>query len=225
MSTRHLALVAPLLVALTTPALAGTFAQPPPSPHSRIGGVTPITAAEPAPRLYTEVHARLAAERRASLARFRAYYRGGVYPANVFHAGELNVWRDQAAHYCAAATIIRASGAEELVEAIAETNNFIKLGDVTSGPVLDWILTSGLTQSEIALIQRPFRAVAPRPEAQPTRIVAIDPDLRATETRRLAALYRQIDAQLVASTDASLREATERLLADRAQTTAFLAGN
>ena len=79
----------------------------------------------------------------ANLARFRAYQRKGELPSNTYAAGQLNVWRDEAGHLCAAATIINASGAVALVEQVAEESNFIRLADVTSGPLMDWILTSG----------------------------------------------------------------------------------
>ena len=42
------------------------------------------------------------------------YYTAGAYPSNVFTPGLANVWRDQDGRYCAAATIIRASGQARL---------------------------------------------------------------------------------------------------------------
>ena len=94
--------------------------------------------------------------RAANLARFRAYQQKGSFPSNVYTGSALNVWRDEDGKLCAAATIIRASGQTALVDQTAEDDNFIRLASVTSGPMMDWILTSGLTQAELALIQRPF---------------------------------------------------------------------
>jgi hypothetical protein len=158
------------------------------------------------------VRAKLAEQRAANLARFRAYRTGGSYPSNVYTPGFANVWRDQDGRYCAAATIIRASGEGVLVATVAAENNFIKLADVTSGALMDWILTSGLTQAELALIQRPFMPVTKRPELQPPQPIVVDTGLRAAETRRLAKLYAGIDGKLVASQQDSLERATDRLM-------------
>jgi hypothetical protein len=156
---------------------------------------------------------KLVEQRAANLARFRAYQTAGVFPSNTYELGQLNVWRDRDGHFCAAATIIRNSGQTALVDQVATDNNFIRLADVKQGPLLDWILTSGLTQEEIVAIQRPFRPVSNRPHLEPATPVAVDPDLRTAETRRLAALYQQIDAQIVANATASLDLAVDRLMA------------
>lgn len=159
-----------------------------------------------------QVRAKLLANRRANLARFHAYRIGGVYPSNVFTSTLGNIWRDQQGNYCAAATIIRASGAVELVEQIAEDDNFFRIADVEQGPVMDWILTSGLTQQELVLIQKPFRPVTWQPDFTPTTTIAIDPMLRAAETRRLAKLYRQIERKLVNQQRRSIETAVDRLM-------------
>ncbi|MBA3458234.1 MAG: hypothetical protein H0T42_34450 [Deltaproteobacteria bacterium] len=130
----------------------------------------------------------------------------------MYTGGTLNVWQDPAGSFCAAATIIRASGQTTLVDQIAEDNNFIRLAAVTSGPLMDWILTSGLTQAELALIQRPFRPVTHRPSTQTPTTVAVSPALRAKETARLAKLYREIDATLARNQKRSLDAAVERLM-------------
>jgi hypothetical protein len=159
-----------------------------------------------------EVRTMLIANRAANLARFRAYQEAGVFPSNVYTKGSLNVWRDQDGHFCAAATIIRASGDEALVDMVAENDNFIRLADVASGPLMSWILTSGLTQEELVLIQRPFRPVAARPIEKPESTIAINAKLRAKETARLAKLYRQIEARLAKQTKRSLDAAVDRLM-------------
>jgi hypothetical protein len=208
-----------LLAALSSTALAEraapSFAQPPAGWSARrapdldrtdrMGIVAPVLDRD-------AVRAKLLENRAANLARFRAYRTAGVYPSNVYTRGLANVWRDQDGHYCAAATIIRASGQEALVQRVAEQNNSIKLADVTSGPLMDWILTSGLTQAEIALIQRPFSPVTVRPQPRPERPLPVDPGLRAAETRRLAALYAEIEAKLAAGERDSIALATDRLM-------------
>ena len=159
-----------------------------------------------------QVRAKLLENRRANIARFHAYRVAGVYPSNVFTNSLANIWRDQQGHFCAAATIIRASGAVELVDRIAEDNNFFRIANVEQGPVMDWILTSGLTKEELVMIQKPFRPVTARPELDPDSIVKIDPKLRAAETRRLAKLYRNIESKLVASQRKNLELAVDRVM-------------
>ncbi|HEY5934567.1 MAG TPA: hypothetical protein VIU61_08030 [Kofleriaceae bacterium] len=163
-----------------------------------------------------KVRAALIANRNANLARFRAYYRAGKYPSNVYADGLTNVWRDEDGRLCAAATIMKASGEGALVEKIAEQNNFIKLADVTQGPVLDWILTSGFTQAELVAIQKPFQRVGQiefEEQAEQLKPIAvIDPTLRTDETVRLTKLYRRVDARMMKTTTTSLDLAVERLM-------------
>ena len=161
-------------------------------------------------RARAEVRAELAKHRNDNLAAFRAYVKAGVYPSNVIDGKPANVWRDKDGHLCAAATIIDKSGAHDLVQRVAEQNNGLKLADVKQGPVMDWILTSGFTQEELVLIQRPFRPVTdePSPSGGP-----VDAKLRAAETARLAKLYKQIDNDLTDNADKSLDLATDRLMA------------
>ena len=157
-----------------------------------------------------EVRAALVQARHRNLDAFRAYQARGVFPSNTFKDGALNVWRDQDGHFCAAATIIRISGQKALVDQVAEDNNFIRLAEVRQGPLMDWILTSGFTQEEIAAIQKPFMPVVkqPRPEPQP-----IDTAMRDSETKRLSAIYKQVEAQLVKNEQASLELAVDRVMA------------
>ena len=77
---------------------------------------------------------------------------------------------------------------------------------------MDWILTSGLTQAELVMIQKPFMPVAERPELAPTTTIAIDPRLRAAETRRLAKLYKTIEQKLDKGQRANLELAVDRLM-------------
>jgi hypothetical protein len=161
------------------------------------------------------IRAKLAQTRLANLARFRVYQKKGVFPNNTFASGKLNVWLDDAGNLCAAATIIKLSGDVDLATSTATQNNFIKLGDVTQGPLMDWILTSGLTQAEIAAIQEPFVRVVPEPTMEPQpQPVLVDRRMRRAEDRRLIAKYKQVDAQIVKNQNASLDAATDRLLSN-----------
>jgi hypothetical protein len=226
----RLFLACSLIAALSTSAFADriepTFARPPAgwaAKHGAPAADDPALARTPSPAPVLDrdiVRATLAAARAANLARFRAYQAKGVFPNNTYTEGKLNVWRDEAGNLCAAATIINASGAVDLVQQVAEETNFIRLGDVTSGPLLDWILTSGFTQAEIAAIQEPFsmvrrgRIIQPMPEPGPSPVVAIEPALRRAEDLRLAAKYREVEAMIIKNHQASLELAVDRLMAN-----------
>lgn len=206
-----------LVAALTTPALAHGSRTPVREPAMQFA--QPVASERVVSR--AAVRAKLAKARGANLARFRAYQQKGVFPSNTYTRGSLNVWIDDDGHLCAAATIIQASGHRALVQQVADENNFIRLSDVTSGALMDWILTSGLTQAEIAAIQEPFMGVdGGMREPAP---ILVDQTKRAAEDRRLAARYRQVDAAIVNSSRVSLDAATDRLMANPALAKRFLA--
>lgn len=213
-------LVAALALALSVSSLApgsahaDGFARPPaaaPSaPDAPAQAPRMWRPPEELPSIAPQVRARLRrvlAKRRATnVAAFRAYARRGVYPHNFVRPGALNVWTDEEGHLCAAATMIFRSGAKALVRDVARDDNYIHLADVTTGPVMDWILTSGLTQTEVATIQEPFMEV-PRPEPRPIRIETA----RAKEDARLRARYAEVLKILAADPDASIEAAIDRL--------------
>jgi hypothetical protein len=107
---------------------------------------------------------------------------------------------------------------------VSEQNNFIKLGDVTQGPVMDWILTSGLTQAEIAAIQEPFEPVTQEPgEPAWTEPRTVDSGMRQKEDDRLRAKYRAVERMIMINQRGSLDAATDRLMKNRALAASFLA--
>ena len=223
-------LVASLVFGLSSVASASSpqFAQPPAGRANAGAPVMPSVAAADrisiaphsaemriAPRRVVDratVRAALAKARSANLAAFRVYQRKGVFPSNTFSRGKLNVWLDADGNFCAAATIIQLSGKDDLVHKVAEQNNFIRLGDVKQGPLMDWVLTSGLTQDEIAAIQEPFMPVADQPGLAPTEPILVDADLRKAEDARLRAKYRAVDRMIVKGQTKSLDAATDRLM-------------
>jgi hypothetical protein len=150
----------------------------------------------------TDVYKALQKRRAKNLAAFRAYRKGGVYPHNTWRTGPLNVWRDASGHLCAAATMISKDGKSELVAQTADSDNFIRLQNVTEGALLDWILTSGFTIEEIDRIQLP----AVRPDE------IVSPETLKQEDARLAASYKATDAWLVARTKAGVETAVNRLM-------------
>jgi hypothetical protein len=215
-----LLLAASLLFALAGSASASQhFARPPGDDLVAVNQTMPHAEMPPpsiiAPRRTLDrasVRAALARARATNLAAFRAYQKKGVFPSNTFKPGKLNVWLDADGHFCAAATIIKMSGQDALVAKVAEQNNFIRLADVKQGPLMDWILTSGFTQDEIAAIQEPFVPVVEHPQIAPEQPLVVDAKLRAAENARLRAKYRAVDKMIVKSTSKGLDLATDRLM-------------
>ena len=215
-----------LLVALSSIALADrvapTFAKPPPAaPAAATTAVAPSDVYEPAAQLRIAPHrvldraafrSALIQARATNLAAFRAYQRNGVFPSNTYTGQKLNVWLDEDGHFCAAATIIKMSGQDALVNQVAEQNNFIRLADVKQGPLMDWILTSGFTQDEIAAIQEPFMPVSDNPVLEPDEPILVDAKLRNAEDARLRAKYRAVDRMLVKNQRRSIDLAVDRLM-------------
>jgi hypothetical protein len=149
----------------------------------------------------------LTSRRAKNVKAFQTYARRGVYPHNYINNGSLNIWIDGDGHMCAAATMMWKSGAKSLVRQTQEDNNFIRLADVTDGPLLDWILTSGLTHAEVIEIQAPMvgapnRGIEfPEPGTEDWRI-ANDRALRAGYEVTLSSLAANRDASLEAALDA-----------------------
>lgn len=147
----------------------------------------------------------LSARRDKNVASFRAYMRGGVYPHNTVRPGPLNVWRDADGHLCAAATMIDRDGQHDLVMKTADDNDYIRLLDVTTGPLMDWIMTSGLTVEEIDRIQAPM--VMPNPSEQ-------NPQWRASEDAKLRRGYAETSTWLDKHRAAGLAAAVDRLMSN-----------
>lgn len=183
----------------TSTADARSFAQAPPT-----ADVAELPRISDAAR--AKLRAVLKSRRAKNVAAFRAYADRGLYPHNFTTSGALNVWIDEEGRRCAAATMIWQSGAKSLVRQVAKDDNFIKLGDVTDGPVLDWILTSGLTQTEVATIQEPFMG-----RMEPEPIEPGSPQWRIAEDARLRARYADIVVQLAENPDASIDAAIDAL--------------
>jgi hypothetical protein len=147
------------------------------------------------------VRAELKLRRDQSIRQFQAYRDNKVYPINTFAPEIQHVWRDATGRLCAAATLIAADWGRDAAGRVADQDNFIKLADVHDGPLMDWMVTSGLTQHEIVAIQEPMM---PRP---PQLALAAQ-----REVDRLYAIYTSVDRQLRDLYDESLDEATDALM-------------
>lgn len=208
-----LALTFSLLAATVSPAFAG-FAQAPTAGAPHMIRPADYEAERPTPRISDQARARLRTlltKRRAKNVRsFAAYVARGSYPHNFATPDRLNVWIDEEGHMCAAATMIfrSSTSARTLVRDTAKNDNYVRLADVDSGPLLDWILTSGLTHDEVVAIQEPFDGPDPG-EDMPPRQAPVS--WRTSEDNRLRARYAQVMAQLKSAPAGSIEAAIDAL--------------
>ena len=178
-----------------------------------VATVTSVSAQPASPVDRAELRRALAEERQTHLARFHEYRKKRVYPHNTYQPGMLNVWRDADDHLCAIATLVHRDGLDDLVDSLAKDDNNVKTADLTGGPLLDWVLTSGLTQEEVVMIQQPSAADVEEMDrayrAEQRRIKR----WLAREDTRLARVYKTIEDTLETEriADAGLDLATARL--------------
>ena len=114
-----------------------------------------------------DLRAALIARRQHNLDVLRAYREAGVFPINTTVPGEGHFLIDDFGTLCAVANLIAQDGHRDLIVVASRTDNALLFGEIKSGPFHDWILTSGLTQEEIARIQAPAPYVGPEPEIRP----------------------------------------------------------
>lgn len=94
----------------------------------------------------------LAAKRARLIGWLHDYREAGVFPTDA--AGmPTSVFIDVKGIRCPMAELLHKAGRDDLVAAVAKEANTVRLADVHSGPLHDWMLGSGLTQQEIALVQ------------------------------------------------------------------------
>lgn len=107
-------------------------------------------AQRPAPA--TPVDAELAGHRAQMLGYLAEYTERGEFPTDD-NGLPISVFKDSHGVRCPMAELIYRSGHPELVDAIAAEDNHARLGDITDGPIHDWMVGSGLTHDEIVMIQ------------------------------------------------------------------------
>jgi len=204
-----------LIGALTTSALAQSFAKPPTSsaPSAPSEVYEPDLRVAPTQVLdRAALRVKLIANRATNVANFRAYVKRGVFPSNTYKHGKLNVWIDAAGNMCAAATMINDWGLTSLVNRVGDQTNFIRLLDVRQGPLMDWMLTSGLTRAEIVAIQEPGSFVGQIVEPEAPSPILVDAKLRKAEDVRLTRRYKQVDAMIARNTNRSIEAAVDLLM-------------
>lgn len=93
----------------------------------------------------------LAVKRARLIAWLHAYRVAGVFPSD--GTQPISVFVDDRGVRCPMAEMIHLSGRDDLVEAVHRENNTLRLASVHGGPLYAWMLSSGLTQEEVALVQ------------------------------------------------------------------------
>jgi hypothetical protein len=147
------------------------------------------------------VREKLAARRTQTVKHFLEYRDRGVYPVNQLPGGGFrHVWVDGAGNLCAAATLISKDWGREAAIQVGMKNLEIKLADVKSGAVLDWMLTSGLTRAELVAIQLPGDTWLPGEAA------------RVQEIARMKQIYQDVERQIRSLWDANLELAVDELM-------------
>ncbi len=187
----------------------------------------PAAEPRPAPLVHraaseADLRAALVARRQHNLDVLRAYREAGVFPINTTVPGEGHFLIDDHGTLCAVANLIAQDGHRDLIVIASRTDNALLFGDVKSGPIHDWILTSGFTQEEIARIQvpapyigekdptiRPDDPVAPEPEPAPEPMP--EPSPLELANAQVSAYLLAIEAEL--RTNAGVDTALARLQA------------
>ncbi len=152
------------------------------------------------------------AERRASTFKnFLAYRDAMVYPVNELPGGGVrHVWIDRAGNLCAAATLISKDWGREAATRVGKTDVEIKLANVRRGPVLDWMLTSGMTRSELVAIQLPGDMIGM--------------DQRSVEINRMYSIYLDVERQVRSLDEQNLDLAVDELMKHPVLAKQLLAG-
>lgn len=150
----------------------------------------------------TVVRNKLAQTRARHLDQLHAYWQQGEFPQNELSPRIANVFRDDIGRLCAVANMIQKDGGNDaLIDQTARDNNMIRLADVESGPLYDWILTSGFTQEEIAMIQVPYMPPRQMSEEQ--------------ERARIQERLSNVEDRLRDDTEQSIEVAAQRYLQHR----------
>lgn len=150
-------------------------------------------------------HQALAGARLFAITRLREYSAAGRFPRNHRIFGRVPTFIDARNTPCAVGYLMQRSGHATLAREIAATNNNVYIERIKEGAALDWILFSGLTQSECALIQPSYEwrrppVLPPHPEPEPE-----------PEQQRLREHFARVQTQLLDHTTASLEESLTKL--------------
>ncbi len=100
-------------------------------------------------------------QRAKNLDILHCYWKRGLFPANDLYEGRQPFFIDKYNTYCAVGYLIQQTGADDVAKEIAKTQNYSYLKDITHPKLMDWVVHSGLSFDELALIQLPYFGFAP----------------------------------------------------------------
>jgi hypothetical protein len=203
--------------------------------EARATSFEPTPSAHPA-NDHTAMRARLAAHRDQQIERLEAYAQAGAFPHDEVIAPSMHMFRDEQGRLCAVANLVHRDGRDDLVDATVRENNGLAIADVHGGAMGEWILSSGLTQEELARVQMPAPLVRRTPPPSPRNaprgadpLMAGNANANAHQGRPGAMTEAQMDAILrahLAQVGAELRanrEASLDVAVDRYPASAVLA--
>ena len=190
----------------------------------------PSVHSDPSPEDTADVRrmawtAYLRAESAQRLSSLRRYAARGRFPEKLDQPGFHHQFLDSRGTPCAVAFLIGHDGHWPLVRETAQADNDVVIAELRSGPLVDWVLTSGLTMEEVAVIQVPGFT----PSAEPAGIAGpkggvggppgplVQRELTEEERARRAEqvrIRRHLAAMvqlLEADTEASIAKALDRL--------------
>lgn len=147
-------------------------------------------------------------ERSQQVARLTSYYNQGAFPQNPGVAGFSHQFVDSQGQLCAVASLIWQSGRQDLVLETSRLKNDTVVSDVQTGPLADWILTSGLTREELAIIQEPGFNELTQSFTGGMELVTV---AETAEQKRIRAHLLVVLQMLAADTEMSLATAVDRL--------------
>ncbi|MEO8553420.1 MAG: hypothetical protein ABI678_25780 [Kofleriaceae bacterium] len=167
-------------------------------------------ASTPAPRATTgstsSSMATLAGRRAQLVGWLHDYRMAGVFPKDG-GGRPASVFVDANGVRCPMAELVYRSGRADLVEAVQRENNAVRLADVHAGALFDWMLASGLTQEEIAMVQGAMNIEY----GNNFLILGGDAQQLAVEQAEVRGQLQMAEAALRQATGASLAIAAERL--------------
>lgn len=108
----------------------------------------------PSPAWLSEVEKKIREHRQLQIERLHEYRDRGQFPRNEGESQtSVPIFVDSHGTHCAVGYLMHRSGADEAVAEVVAENNLVYVPDVEQGMLVDWVLQSGLTQEEAALIQ------------------------------------------------------------------------
>jgi len=162
---------------------------------------TSTTVAQTVPDL-GRIYRELKRHRAIQIDRLHGYTTRGRFPRNTdFPERRMPYFVDRYGTRCAVGELMWQSGHRAAVLGIARAHNQVRVMDVSNGPLVDWVLSSGLTQEECAHVQPSyefyFTATEGERERVQTHLRKVEARLRAQSEQSLGrALRRYLDHEI-----------------------------